>query len=351
MGLQLCDYIWIDGATPVAQVRSKGRVLFSKGEELTLDEVPMWNFDGSSCYQSEGWASDLLLQPVCLVKDPFKEEGAYLVLCEVLNPDGTPHKTNMRHKLRQVLERVDPTLDPWMGFEQEYTLFQEGRPLGWPESGEPQPQGPYYCAVGTGLAFGRDLVDAHGAACIVAGLAYYGYNAEVMPSQWEFQIGYRGCPGEDVGALRMADHLWIARWLLHRISEDFGVVVSFDNKPLKGDWNGAGMHTNYSTRETRQKGSGMEAIQTYIGRLERRHKDHIKVYGDRLEERLTGLHETCSIHEFRWGASDRGSSIRIPRQVALEGCGYLEDRRPGANADPYAVAAALIATTTEDVRA
>jgi glutamine synthetase len=266
-------------------------------------------------------------------------------MCEVYNPDGlTPHESNSRAQLRAVLDAGAAEQEPWIGFEQEYTLFDGNTPYGWPEDGFPGPQGPYYCGVGTKQIFGRALAEEHAEICLDAGLLFYGINAEVMPGQWEFQIGYRGVEGEDAGVLNGSDHLWFARWLIHRISEAHDLHVSLENKPIKGDWNGAGLHTNISTNLTRDKSKGKEAIASAIKALEAKHPEHITLYGDKLEERLTGLHETCDINEFRAGSADRGCSIRIPRGVEQNGYGYLEDRRPGANADPYLVAARLCAT-------
>ncbi len=341
--LKLAEYIWLDGAVPVQKPRSKAKVLnLPEAGLVTLADFPEWNFDGSSTNQSEGSASDLILQPVNFVLDPIRGKGNYLVLCEVFNQDGTPHSTNGRAALRKALDAGGAELEPWMGFEQEYTLFAHNRPLGWPENGFPGPQGPYYCGVGSNAIFGRDLVEKHAEACLDAGLALYGINAEVMPGQWEFQVGYRGVD-EDNGALQMADHLWIARWLLMRLGEEFGVLPSFDNKPVTGDWNGAGCHTNFSTKAMREPG-GLDAIKDAVVKLGAKHSEHISVYGHGLDQRLTGLHETCDINTFRSGVADRGSSIRIPLHVKKQGYGYLEDRRPGANSDPYMVAARLITT-------
>lgn len=340
------EYIWLDGAKPTQRLRSKARVAnLAEKAVLSAADFPQWAFDGSSTYQASGNDSDLILQPVGFVDDPLRGEGNYLVMCEVLNPDGTPHETNVRAQLREVLVNGAAADEPWFGFEQEYTLTKANAPLGFPENGGfPAPQGPYYCSVGADVAFGRSVVEAHTRACLNAGLMVYGINAEVLPGQWEFQIGYRGLDDESADPLTVADHLWLARWLLYRIAEDYGVVPTFDAKPVKGDWNGSGKHTNFSTKGTRDPQTGMEAISRAIDALSGKHDEHMTVYGHGLAERLTGLHETASIHEFRQGVADRGASIRIPQAVALKGYGYLEDRRPAANADPYAVAARILET-------
>lgn len=337
------EYIWMDGASPTQKLRSKTRII-SPRSTPKLTDFPIWNFDGSSTYQSGGENSDLMLHPVCFVTDPIRGEGNFLVMCEVMNEDGTAHESNTRAKLRAVLDAGAAASDPWFGFEQEYTLFKGREPMGWPKNGYPAPQGPFYCGVGADEVFGRPLIEKHTDACIDAGLMIYGTNAEVMPGQWEYQIGYRGFKGESADPLTVSDHLWISRWLLYRIGEDFKIVATLDPKPVKGDWNGAGAHTNFSTNATRDTATGMDGINAAIARLKERHEDHIPEYGHGLAERLTGLHETCSIHEFRSGVANRGASIRIPRHVAENGHGYLEDRRPGANCDPYRVCTAILRT-------
>lgn len=341
--LSMAEYIWIDGAVPTRFVRSKTRVM-KLPEKPRVSDFPVWSFDGSSTLQAEGHASDCLLKPATFVPDPIRGAGNYLVMCEVQNADGSDHASNSRAQLRAILDAGAGKQDPWVGFEQEYTLFENRTPLGWPEHGYPGPQGPYYCGVGANECFGRDLVEDHARACMDAGLMFYGINAEVMPGQWEFQIGWRGDKAETADALVICDHMWIARWLLYRVGEDHGISVTLDNKPVKGDWNGAGMHTNFSTRDIRDPKKGRGAIDAAIRALEERHAEHIALYGANLDERLTGDHETCDIDTFRAGVAHRGASIRIPQQVEIEGHGYFEDRRPGANADPYLVAARLCAT-------
>ena len=346
--VKMAEYIWIDGAKPTRKLRSKARIVnLPNDRSLNPEDFPDWGFDGSSTYQAEGSHSDLTLKPVNVVVDPLCDGGNYLVMCEVMNPDGKPHESNTRARLRQVLDSGAKKEDPWFGIEQEYTLFKGRTPLGWPDTGYPAPQGPFYCGVGADEVFGRDLVKRHAKACIDAGLMIFGINAEVMPGQWEFQIGYRGVAGESADPLNVADHTWMARWLLYRLGEDYGITATLANKPVQGDWNGAGQHTNFSTAATREETSGMKAIEAAIARLEKKHTEHIAVYGDKLGERLTGLHETCSIDQFKSGVGHRGASVRIPSAVAEKGYGYLEDRRPGANADPYAVAARILATVCD----
>ena len=341
--LSFAEYLWLDGGRPVQAIRSKTRVV-QLPTDAKVDDFPVWSFDGSSTEQASGDDSDCLLVPVSVAKDPLRGTGHYLVLCEVRNADGSDHASNRRAALRSILTAIDPKIDPWVGFEQEYTLYRDGRPLGFPSNGFPGPQGPYYCGSGVDQAFGRELVEEHAQACLAADLQLYGLNAEVMPGQWEFQIGYRGFEGEGGDPLTVSDHVWIARWLLHRLGEKHGIEVSFDAKPVKGDWNGAGMHTNLSTFDTRDPSSGLVHIEASIERLEQNHDSHISHYGHKLHERLTGWHETCDINTFKWGVAHRGASVRVPQLVATKGYGYLEDRRPGANADPYMVAACLVGT-------
>lgn len=337
------DYIWLDGTKPTQRLRSKVKVIPVYGK-VTLSTFEDWGFDGSSTYQATGQNSDLNLCPVCFYPDPVRGENSYLVMCEVFTPENEPHSTNTRAELRRCLDLGGIDYEPWAGFEQEYTLFKDERPLGWPIAGYPASQGPFYCSVGSDVAYGREIVEEHLQVCIKAGLLIYGTNGEVMPGQWEFQIGYRGSDKEDASVLKMADEIWIARYLLCLIAEKYGVKVSFDVKPVKGDWNGAGMHTNFSTKFTRDPKTGMESIEEAIERLSKRHSEHIVKYGANNSERLTGEHETCSINEFRAGVANRGCSIRIPRSVYEKGYGYFEDRRPGANANPYDVGLMIIKT-------
>jgi glutamine synthetase len=254
-------------------------------------------------------------------------------MCEVLLTDGTPHLSNTRAACAETARKY-ADFEMWFGIEQEYTLFAGARPLGWPVNGFPAPQGGYYCGVGADEVFGRELVEKHLDACMKAGLSISGINAEVMPAQWEFQIG-------PVGTLEVSDQLWMARWLLYRLGEDLGISAKLDPKPVRGDWNGAGAHTNFSTKYMREDYDACVAAAEALGR---KADLHIANYGDRIEERLTGQHETASYKEYTYGVSDRGASVRIPWQVARDRKGYIEDRRPNANIDPYIVTRLVVDT-------
>ncbi|MFS4095868.1 glutamine synthetase [Streptomyces sp. AF1A] len=328
------EYIWIDGTAPTAKLRSKTKVI--AGAPAGLGALPVWGFDGSSTNQAEGHSSDCVLKPVFTCPDPIRGGDDVLVLCEVLDTDLTPHRTNTRAALAEVAERF-AAQEPVFGIEQEYTFFDGSRPLGFPEGGFPAPQGGYYCGVGADEIFGREVVEAHLDNCLKAGLGISGINAEVMPGQWEFQVG-------PLSPLEVSDQLWVARWLLYRTAEDFGVSATLDPKPVKGDWNGAGAHTNFSTRAMRE--GPYAAIITACEALGEGSKplDHVKNYGAGIDERLTGLHETAPWDRFSYGVSDRGASVRIPWQVEKDGKGYIEDRRPNANVDPYVVTRLLVDT-------
>ncbi|RCK62452.1 Glutamine synthetase [Candida viswanathii] len=330
-GKVLAEYVWIDAE---GNTRSKCRTLSKKPS--SVDDLPEWNYDGSSTGQAPGHDSDVYLRPVAFYPDPFRKGDNIIVLNECWNNDGTPNKYNHRHECAKLM-KAHSSEEVWFGLEQEYTLFdQYDYPYGWPKGGFPAPQGPFYCGVGTGKVYARDVIEAHYRACLYSGLNISGINAEVMPSQWEFQVG--PCEG-----IEMGDQLWIARYLLQRVAEEFGVKISFHPKPLKGDWNGAGCHTNVSTKSMRVPG-GMKEIETALSKLAKRHKEHMLLYGSDNDQRLTGRHETGHMDTFSSGVANRGASIRIPRQVAKEGYGYFEDRRPASNIDPYLVTGIMVET-------
>ena len=327
------EYIWLDGYKPTQSLRSKTMIEDDFSGELK--DAKQWSFDGSSTEQASGDDSDCLLQPVAVYPDPDRFGGnGWLVMCEVLNADGTAHESNGRATIE------DEDNDFWFGLEQEYTLIDTDTnlPLGFPKNGYPGPQGPYYTSVGARNAYGRDIVDEHLHLCLEAGLNVEGINAEVMAGQWEFQIFTKG-------AAECGDQIWMARYLLERTCEQYGVAVDWHPKPIKGDWNGSGMHANFSCGAMRDPG-GEELHAKICEEFGKNIQEHISVYGADNNQRLTGLHETQSIDRFSWGVSDRGASIRVPVATVQNGWkGRLEDRRPASNGDPYKIAAVIIKTT------
>jgi glutamine synthetase len=326
------EYIWLDGYKPTQGLRAKTRIADNFSGKL--EDCPIWAFDGSSTRQAEGGKSDLLLKPVAIYPDPDRN-NAYLVMTEVLNADGTPHSSNGRATITEEDE------DFWFGYEQEYFLYdvETNLPLGFPKGGFPLPQGPYYCGVGARNAYGRHIVEEHLDLCIEAGLNIEGINAEVAAGQWEFQIFAKGA--HDAG-----DQIWVARFLLERTAEKYGVAVDWNPKPLGKDldWNGSGMHANFSNGLMRTCGD--KAVFMAICEEFGKHiQEHIDVYGAGNDQRLTGKHETAAITDFTYGVSDRGSSIRIPVGTVEDGWkGRLEDRRPASNGDPYKIGAVIIKT-------
>ena len=328
------EYIWLDGYKPTQSLRSKTQVRENFGG--TLEECPMWSFDGSSTLQADGSSSDCLLKPVAIFPDPGRK-NSYLVMTEVLNADGSPHESNGRATIE------DGDADFWFGFEQEYFLWDPDTdlPPGFPAGGYPAPQGPYYCSVGAKNAFGREVVEEHLDLCLEAGINVEGINGEVAAGQWEFQVFAKG-------AQRAGDETWVARYLIERVAERYGYAINWRPKPLGDtDWNGSGMHANFSNGAMRDLGD--EGVFTKIcDEFGKNIERHISVYGPENDQRLTGAHETQSIDQFSYGVSDRGASIRIPIGTVEDGWkGRLEDRRPASNADPYKVAAAIVKTTKE----
>ena len=333
------EYIWIDGTEPTAKIRSKTKIIH-KDAPASVADLPIWGFDGSSTNQATGDKSDCVLKPVFMCPDPIRGAPNVLVMCEVYLVNDTPHPTNTRAALREIAEKY-AAQEPMFGIEQEYTFFKGGRPYGFPETGFPAPQGGYYCGVGADEIFGRDVVEAHTEACLEAGLEISGINAEVMVGQWEYQIG-------PLGPLDASDQIWVSRWLLYRIAEEFDVMVTLDAKPVKGDWNGAGAHTNFSTKAMREDG-GWDKIIAGCEALGKKADLHIANYGNDIESRLTGAHETQRYDQFSYGVSDRGASIRIPWQCEIDRKGYLEDRRPNANCDPYVVTRLMVDTICSEL--
>eukprot|EP00759_Apiculatamorpha_spiralis_P030853 PhF_6_TR32417/c0_g1_i3/m.48103/K01915/glnA, GLUL; glutamine synthetase len=334
-GPWIAEYIWVAGQNTYHDLRSKYKTM-TIPIDSPISEYPIWNFDGSSTGQNIGDDTEILIKPVALFPHPFLD-NARAVLCECFYPDGTPTKCNTRRLAAQIFE-THAALDPWYGLEQEYVLMgANGQPLGWPVGGYPSPQGPYYCGNGNHVV-GRNITMEHYQLCLKIGLRISGVNMEVMPGQWEFQVG----PARGIEA---GDHLVMARWVYLRLGEKHGFTVSYDPKPIPGDWNGSGCHTNFSVKAMREEGGLtkiMEAVQT---RLSKTVLQDIPFYGQDNNRRLTGKHETSKLNEFTFGVGTRHTSIRIPNETKKLNKGYYEDRRPAANIDPYLVTARVFVSS------
>ena len=337
------EYVWLGGKN---ELRSKTRVVEKKIN--SVNDIPDWNYDGSSTGQAVGHDSEVIIKPRVIFANPLRKNNYnnIIVMCDTWTPDGKPHETNKRFDALNIFDQKKDE-EPWFGIEQEYFLKDKntGFPLGFVDDGNggyvAPKQGQYYCSNGTGNAFGRNIVEEHLKACMDAGLKISGINAEVAPGQWEYQIG--PCVGIDSG-----DQVWISRYLLICIAEKYNTIVDFHPKPLKGDWNGSGCHTNYSTKNMREgtnEKTGLQYIEDAMVKLEEKHDEHMKVYGDDNDKRMTGAHETASYEKFTYGRAHRGASVRIGNETINDGKGYFEDRRPASNMDPYAVTSILFKTT------
>lgn len=328
------EYIWLDGYKPEPNLRSKIKIVSDYPSDIS--EIPSWSFDGSSTQQAEGHFSDCILRPVRMYSpDLFslkiEEYPTVYVLCEVLNADGTPHESNWR-------STISDNSDLWIGFEQEYFIRSSysGSILGFQNEwlSPIEPQGKYYCGIG-GQMVGRDISDKHLHLCLDLGIGIEGTNAEVALGQWEYQIFSKG-------GLKAADDLWMSRYLLYKLAESHGYDIEVHPKPMQG-WNGSGLHTNFSTKKMREDG-GKKYFDVLFQTFEERKDLHIQNYGSDNHLRLTGKYETQDINKFTWGISDRGASIRVSKNTAESWKGYLEDRRPASNADPYRIVSVITDT-------
>jgi len=330
----LAEYVWIGGNN---ELRSKTRYLPSC---VNIKDIPNWDYDGSSTNQASCKMSEVILVPKAFYRDPFRTSYDIIVLCGTYNMKGEPLENNHRDMAENIFNKHLEE-EPWFGIEQEYFLIDPAtdKPLGFNSNYK---QGQYYCSVGALNAFGRNIVEEHLQLCLLAGLKMSGINAEVAPGQWEYQIG--PCVGIDSG-----DQLWVARYIMERVAEKYNTIVSLEPKPLKGDWNGSGCHTNFSTKKMRNINKmdgthGINEIYIAIDKLKNKHKEHMMVYGENNNERLSGKHETSSYDTFTSGNSDRGASIKIGTKTINDRCGYFEDRRPSANMNPYLVTSKIFDT-------
>ena len=342
----VAEYIWLDAKK---HLRSKTKVIYSdlilpnlpgyggqteKPAQELAQYFPDWNYDGSSTGQAEGLYSELMLKPVAVYNNPFKGGANYvLVLCETIDKEGNPLKSNYRSRANAIFSQ-NKEEEPWFGIEQEYFIVGKEYEITGNEK-----QGRYYCSVGAQNTYYRKVAERHLEACISAGLHISGINAEVAPCQWEYQIG--PCEGISSG-----DELWVSRYLLERVAEMENAVILYHPKPWK-DINGSGCHTNYSTNSMREEG-GLHKIYEAIEKLSQKHMEHMAVYGEKNDERMSGEHETSKYDVFSFDPSrsvDRGASVRVGYETLKEKRGYFEDRRPASTMDPYLVTSKLFETT------
>lgn len=328
----IAEYIWIDGGN---KLRSKTRVFYNK-----LNILPKWNYDGSSTLQASGNNSEVIIKPRFLCKCPFRKGNNILVICDTYRPTGECLSNNHRVNANKIFNKNKEEI-PWFGIEQEFFLMDRKtkKPLGFPEKGQ---QGQYYCSVGASNAFGREIMEDFLKCCVFANIKISGINAEVAPGQWEYQIG--PCVG-----IRSGDELWLSRYILQRVAEKYDVDIEYHPKPLSGDWNGSGCHTNYSTKSTRNGrdngDTGLDVIYEHMEKLKNKHDEHMKYYGSGNKLRMTGKHETANYNIFNYDIADRGCSVRIGNETYKNKAGYYEDRRPSSNMDPYLVTSKLFETT------
>jgi len=334
----ILEYIWLDAND---KFRSKIKVVPDDNmPELyhsAVEDFPNWNYDGSSTGQAKGQDTEVILKPVYKCPNPFLNQTdfkGFIVLCETFDTNGKPLPNNHRVNAKKIFESKKD-LKPWYGFEQEYFILnpETKKPLGF-ENGEPEEQGKYYCSVGFDRSYGRQVMIKHLEKCLQANLTISGTNAEVAPGQWEYQVG----PVEGVEA---GDQLQISRYILERVAEEEKVLIELHPKPLVGDWNGSGCHTNFSTEPMRNE-NGLETIMNCIDNLRNSSTKTKEIYGKHNEMRLTGKHETASLDDFSYGIGTRNTSIRIGNETFKNKKGYMEDRRPSSNMDPYLVSSYLL---------
>jgi len=318
----ILEYIWLDSDL---ELRSKTRTMEPR-EKWILDDIPSWNYDGSSTGQAKTDDSEIILKPQAMFKCPFRKTGL-LIMCDTYDTQNNPLPTNNRHNA-DIIFNENLGEEPWFGLEQEFFIE-----LG-DDEGEP-PVEKHYCGIGVNPIC-RTIMDEHLDSCLKAGIHISGINAEVANGQWEYQVG-------PTTGISSGDHLWVSRYILMRIAEKHSATINFDPKPYQ-DSNGSGCHTNYSTESMRDE-NGIDIINLSIKKLSKKHKEHMDVYGNDNHLRMTGNHETSNFNEFTWGIGSRSSSIRIPSETSKNGKGYFEDRRPSSNMDPYLVTSKLFKTT------
>ncbi|CAL8465723.1 g5259 [Coccomyxa elongata] len=351
-GKVMAEYIWLGGSG--SDLRSATKVLSFKPSSPA--DVPLWTSDGTATGQEDGPCSVVYLKARSIHPDPLRGGDHILVLCDTFqapsveadvgSPELHPHPTNNRAPCDRVM-RTAAASQPVFSCNQQFTLLnpQTCWPIGWPERATGAASSSQsYCGTGTGVAVGREFAEAHMRSCLHAGLRISGSRPDSIPGQWSYTVG--PCRGIELG-----DHLWLSRYLLLRLSEQFKVIASTDPKPVPGDWSGNGAAIKYSTRETREEGKGWFVIQEHLKRLQQTHMQHMVAYGVGNAKRWGGpgckAQPSSSVLDFTVGMENRSASVRIPHSVLLQKRGWYEDRRPASNMDPYLVTMLLVCTTLQ----
>jgi glutamine synthetase len=327
----ILEYIWIDANS---KFRSKVKIVDTLP---ILEELEIWNFDGSSTGQATGKDSEIFIKPYKIFND-WNNPSYYYVFCECIYPNGLPHITNTRHIAVKYFQNPNViNLETMFGIEQEFFVFKNGTPLIWNDT-KTEPQGDYYCGNGAKSIKGREYLNEVVKVLNVWDINITGYNFEVAPGQMEIQICEKG--------IDASDNLIAARFVLTRLAEERGWDIDIIPKPSflgTDDWNGSGCHVNFSTKDIRESlltnpYSSLYSVAALITNMQTNHVNDIKFFGSENNKlRLGGKNETSSYDTFTYGIANRGSSIRIPRTFVKNLKGYIEDRRPGSDMDPYIV--------------
>lgn len=295
--------------------------LNADGDFDNPDLYPTGTFDGSSTGDAEVGSSDLRIKPCAVYRDV--DGVGVFVLCDIDTAE-TP-----RANLLTLIEnrKVFGAESCWFGFEQEYFLL--------PFESESEQDAFHYCSPTS-----ETIPQHHYNECRQMGVHITGWNCEVAPNQYEFQVCAAG--------VSAADDLIMARWVLLRVCQEHDKGLLLVPKPIPV-YNGSGLHTNFSTPQMRTSPGGWSTMLKSVGLLRDRHNEHMEVYGDGNEERLSGMYETSAFDTFSWGIGSRDTSVRLQKVMKGEDKGFIEDRRPASNANPYVVCYALVNTCVLDL--
>ena len=323
--MSILEYIWLDCNN---NYRSKIKIV---NETVTkLEQVPKWNYDGSSTGQATLEHSEVELVPLKIYKHKYDKSFPILVLCDTYNPKTNEVSSYIKAKI--VFDKYINEI-PMFGLEQEFFMFDyRSNTILDCENG--YESGKNYCGNGKQCSKTRHYLVGVLYLCLNLDIKLTGMNYEVAPGQAEFQV----C---NIGIDACFDLLML-RFILIRVGESYNIKPNWEPKPLKEE-NGSGCHINFSTdkmRKTILEKNLLSIIKDMCLKLKKTHDYFInEVYGNDNKKRLTGTCETSSYKEFTVKHGSRGASIRIPKNG-----NYFEDRRPGSNIDPYLACSELLKT-------